>query len=543
MNEVAVKQKRAVAYVRVSTTEQAEQGYSIDAQIQTIKQYCQRQNLDLVEVYADRGISGKSLNKRQQLQALLAGAQRDEFEMVVIWKNSRLARNVKLLLEIVDTLQAHNIELYSISENFRIDTASGKLMLQVMASVSEFERNEISENVLLGMKKRARDGYTNGNRVLGYDNVKLEDGTKTLSVNEDEARIVRFIFDAYLQRQGLRSIANVANHRGYQTKRGNSFSTTAIRDILRNPVYVGLVQYGKYEQWELKGRRGKMADPILVRGKHPAIISQATWDQVQTRLKAQSRTPKWNQQGANSLTGLLRCPECGGPMAASNTTNTLKDGTKKRIRYYSCANFRNKGTTVCHANSIRADEAEALVSEKLMLVLCEPNIGQKVVQQMTTKWSEQQQLLQQLILSKQQNIDELGQKKQRLLDTIEEEPLVKADLEPRIHQLTVEQVHIEADIQVLQNRAQEKPEDVLAQNVDQLLRLVASIVSEQATKTLKAIYQVFIESVTFDRQKKLVWVHMRFDDEVIASLKQYEKGTSKTGVPFLHGDRAIKFSI
>ncbi|MBS0979084.1 recombinase family protein [Levilactobacillus brevis] len=543
MNEVAVKQKRAVAYVRVSTTEQAEQGYSIDAQIQTIKQYCHRQNLDLVEVYADRGISGKSLSKRQQLQALLAGAQRDEFEMVVIWKNSRLARNVKLLLEIVDTLQAHNIELYSISENFRIDTASGKLMLQVMASVSEFERNEISENVLLGMKKRARDGYTNGNRVLGYDNTKLADGTKTLAVNEDEARVVRFIFDTYLQHQGLRSIANEANHRGYQTKRGNSFSTTAIRDILRNPVYVGLVQYGKYEQWELKRRRGKMADPILVRGKHPAIISQATWDQVQTRLKAQSRTPKWNQQGANLLTGLLRCPECGGPMAASNTTNTLKDGTKKRIRYYSCANFRNKGTAVCHANSIRADEAEALVAEKLMLVLCEPNIGQKVVQQMTTKWSEQQQLLQQLILSKQQNIDELGQKKQRLLDTIEEEPLIKADLEPRIHQLTVEQVHIEADLQALKNRAQEKPEDVLAQNVDQLLRLVASIVSEQATKTLKAIYQVFIESVTFDRRKKLVWVHMRFDDEVITSLKQYEKGTSQAGVPFLHGTKLIKFSI
>ncbi|QCZ42429.1 recombinase family protein [Levilactobacillus brevis] len=543
MNEIAVKQKRAVAYVRVSTTEQAEQGYSIDAQIQTIKQYCRRQDLDLVEVYADRGISGKSLSKRQQLQALLAGAQRDEFEMVVIWKNSRLARNVKLLLEIVDTLQAHNIELYSISENFRIDTASGKLMLQVMASVSEFERNEISENVLLGMKKRARDGYTNGNRVLGYDNTKLTDGTKILSVNEDEARVVRFIFDTYLQHQGLRSIANEANHRGYQTKRGNSFSTTAIRDILRNPVYVGLVQYGKYEQWELKRRRGKMADPILVRGNHTAIISQATWDQVQTRLKAQTRMPKWNQQGANLLTGLLRCPECSGPMAASNTTNTLKDGTKKRIRYYSCANFRNKGTAVCHANSIRADEAEALVAEKLMQVLREPHIGQKVVQQMTTKWSEQQQLLQQLIVSKQQNIDELIQKQQRLQATIDEEPLVKADLEPRIHQLIVERVQVEADIRALKNKAQEEPEDVLAQNVDQLLQLVAAIISEQATKTLKAIYQVFIESVTFDRRKKLVWVHMRFDDGVLASLKQYEKGTSKTGVPFLHGDRAIKFSI
>ncbi|WP_428958421.1 hypothetical protein [Levilactobacillus brevis] len=121
--------------------------------------------------------------------------------------------------------------------------------------------------------------------------------------------------------------------------------------------------------------------------------------------------------------------------------------------------------------------------------------------------------------------------------------MVKVGLEPRIHKLTVEQVNIEADIQSLKKRAQEKPEDVLAPNVDQLLQLVASIISEQATKTLKSIYQVFIESVTFDRQKKLVWVHMQFDDDVLASLKQYEKGTSKTGVPFLHGEQVIKFSI
>lgn len=109
--------------------------------------------------------------------------------------------------------------------------------------------------------------------------------------------------------------------------------------------------------------------------------------------------------------------------------------------------------------------------------------------------------------------------------------------------MLTEQVQVEADIRALKNQAQEKPENVLAKNVDQLLQLVTAIVSDQATKTLKAIYQVFIESVTFDRQKKLVWVHMQFDDEVVASLKQYEKGTSKTGVPFLHGEQEIKFSI
>lgn len=533
MTSVVTKQKRAVAYVRVSTTEQAEQGYSIDAQIQTIRQYCNRQGIDLVEVYADRGISGKSLQKRKRLQAMLAGAKNDEFDMVVIWKNSRLARNVKLLLEIVDILQAHNIELYSISENFRIDTASGKLMLQVMASVSEFERNEISENVVLGMKKRARDGYTNGNQVLGYDNVEEADGTKTLAINDDEAPLIHFIFERYLQHQGLRAIANEMNRRGYRTKKGNPFSTTAVRDILHNPVYVGMVRYARYEQWDLKRRRGKSDNPILVKGKHVAIISQQTWDQTQSRLNLQSREPKWNHLGTNVLTGLLRCPECGGAMIASNTTNTLKDGTKKRTRYYSCQAFRSKGSTVCHANSIRADIAESLVAEKLNQVLSDPNVGQKVVQQMEKRWAGQQRMIGDLIANKQRDIAELAKKRQRLQTTIDEEPSVKADLEPRIHQLTVEQVHAETDLHELQERSGGKSNGLQVDNVDQLLRLVAGVISGHDTKTLKHIYQLFIESVTFDRREKLVWVHMRFDADVIASLNEYTEGTSKSGVPFL----------
>lgn len=542
MSEIIMKKKRAVGYARVSTTEQAEFGYSIDAQIQVIKQYCDRNGLDLVNIYVDRGISGKSLKKRKQLQSLLAGAKHDDFDAVVIWKNSRLARNVRLLLEIVDTLQAHNVELHSLSENFHLDTASGKLMLQIMASINQYQREEISENVVLGLKKRARDGYTNGNQVLGYDNVEEVDGTKTLAINENEAPLIRFIFERYLQHQGLRAIANEMNHRGYRTKKGNPFSTTAVRDILHNPVYVGMVRYARYEQWDLKRRRGESDHPILVKGNHKAIISRSIWEQTQSRLKLQSREPKWNHLGTNVLTGLLRCPECGGPMIASNTTNTLKNGTKKRTRYYSCQAFRSKGSAVCHANSIRADVAESLVAEKLNQVLSDLDVGQKVVQQMEKRWTGQQRMIGDLVANKQRDVAELAKKKQRLQSTIDEEPMVKPDLEPRIHQLTVEKIRAEADLQGLQQRLEGKANGLLADNVDQLLRLVADVVRGHDTKTLKHIYQLFIESVTFDRRKKLVWVHMRFDDDVIASLKEYTEGTSKAGVPFLRG-RTVAFVL
>nr|WP_225426495.1 zinc ribbon domain-containing protein [Levilactobacillus namurensis] len=242
------------------------------------------------------------------------------------------------------------------------------------------------------------------------------------------------------------------------------------------------------------------------------------------------------------MTGLLRCPECGGAMIASNTTNTLKDGTRKRTRYYSCQAFRSKGSTVCHANSIRDDTAESLVAEKLNQVLSDPNVGQKVVQQMEKRWAGQQRMIGDLMTNKQRGITELAKKKQRLQTTIDEEPSVKADLEPRIHQLTVEQVHAERDLHELQERSRGKSKGLLVDNVDQLLRLVAGVISGHDTKTLKHIYQLFIESVTFDRQKKLVWVHMRFDSDVIAGLNEYTEGTSKSSVPFLHG-RTVAFVL
>ena len=168
------RKKRCVGYARVSTQEQAEEGYSIDAQIQTIQEYCQRENMECVGVYVDRGKSGKNIKGRPEMQQLLHDAENGDFDAVVVWKISRVARNLMNLLEIVNVLQKQDIAFYSISEKFQVDTTTGRFMLQIMASVNEFERNQIAENVKLGMTKRAFDGGWNGGRILGYDNVENE---------------------------------------------------------------------------------------------------------------------------------------------------------------------------------------------------------------------------------------------------------------------------------------------------------------------------------------------------------------------------------
>lgn len=226
-------------------------------------------------------------------------------------------------------------------------------------------------------------------RMLGYRSDRDENGMKILTIEPKEAQVVQMIFSKYLEGNGYRAIANTLNKMGYKTVKGNTFSTIAIKDILMNPTYTGMLRYNRYEDWENKRRKGYNPNYILVEGTHEPIIDKEIFGKVEERIKMESKQPQWTHAGENILTGLLRCPECGGAMAASNTTNKRKDGTKKRIRYYSCANSRNKGATVCHANSIRAEVAESFVLDRLREVIAFPENLNKIIDELNQQIKSQ----------------------------------------------------------------------------------------------------------------------------------------------------------
>ena len=162
------------------------------------------------------------------MQQLLQDAESGQFDAVVVWKISRVARNLMNLLEIVNVLQKQDIAFYSISEKFQVDTTTGRFMLQIMASVNELERNQIAENVKLGMTKRAFDGGWNGGLILGYDNVEDAAGKKVLRINPEEAALIRLIFQEASTGKGYRAIANNLNRTGYKTKQGNPFESITL---------------------------------------------------------------------------------------------------------------------------------------------------------------------------------------------------------------------------------------------------------------------------------------------------------------------------
>lgn len=500
---------RAVYYTRVSTAEQALSGYSLGAQQQIISEYCAKKGYELVGGYSDEGISGKTIEQRPQLQDLLEDCRNDEFDVVIIWKLSRLSRRLIDTLSIIEELNQNEVALESVSEKTDFTSTSGIFMTQVMASMNEFERNVIAENVKMGLSAKAHQGSWNGNRVFGYDNQKKKTRGTSLIVNSAEAKVVQYIFNSYLAGSGLRAIANDLN----TTKRDNPFSSVSIRDILDNRVYRGDILYGK----KAKSMKELQGNPIIVKGLHEAIIDPKTWDQVAQRRQLRSRNPEKSRSGANLLTGIIKCPQCSGHMVINNSYYTKKDGARVHKKYYVCGAFKNKGATVCGSNGIHDELADQKVAERFAELIN----SEKLLEHLLLKMQE----------TSNEGKDQLRQKQKLLTDKIiscnnhvlvyqekiESEPNLADIWEEAIHRLEAEIEDFKEEIMRIDQRLKKDYSDY---NIRQITHLVNALVETAKTakdkSQLKDIYLAFIKEIQWDKDTQKFDILLYFDEGNIA---------------------------
>lgn len=366
----------SAGYIRVSSLRQVEEGKSLQSQEEIIRQQAMNQGESIYKIYKDEGISGASMDKREGIQAALNDAREGLYNRLYVWDLSRLTRSQLDIYRIIDELHSHNIELISLNnQGADFTTASGRLMTGIYGSINEYYRYQLKENIMQGMKTRSKNGYTSSRAALGYD---LPSNKKEpLQVNEHEASIIRLIFNLAESGQGYRAIANTLNKRNYLTKNGNPFDTVAVKYILNNKLYCGYVVWGTHRDWNSKRRAGRTS-PLIVEGKHEAIISERQFERVQQILKTRSKQPK-NIRSGNKITGLLRCPQCAGSMEVSHNVSRRKNQPDVRYKLYSCARSRRSGASVCSANSIRADEIEPIVQDLFSQLLNNDNLLKQVV--------------------------------------------------------------------------------------------------------------------------------------------------------------------
>lgn len=317
------KKLKAALYIRVSTEEQAIDGQSASAQAETLKQYCFAFGIEIFDIYMDMGISGKSFKDRNELMRLIDDCSNSLFNMVLVWKISRLSRNLKDLLYLIDIFEKHNVHFTSCSEKFDTSTPVGRMTLQLLGSIAEFERNTIVENVKLGLDEFARKGGK-ASSVLGYDNIE-----KRLIVNESEAKIVKLIFSLYTE-AGLSfsAIAKYLNSLGYRTKRGSEFRGSSISYAIRNPVYIGINRH-----------RMNTKNEYSIRNAHQAIISTEQWNKAHSIIPDLRKRRVKNSCHSDPSPFRVACMKCNSPMTIFYAHS--KGKKYKYMRCVSCSNYVN----------------------------------------------------------------------------------------------------------------------------------------------------------------------------------------------------------
>lgn len=252
---------KVAIYLRVSTTEQAEEGFSIAAQKERLKAYIQSQGWTLASVYEDGGYSGGTIN-RPSFNKLRDDMRLKQFDLILVYKLDRLSRNMRDLSNLVHEMDESGVYFKSATEPFDTTTPAGKLIFNMLGSVAEFERGMIAERVKMGMMQKAKEGkgLLGFNHPYGYD---YHNGT--LTINEVEADVTRSIFAMYLTGSSLSAIADQLNSRGIRTKNTRSWSKQTVLNVLSNPLYAG------YHRWSA----------FYWKGNHTPVIDIKTWNRAQ----------------------------------------------------------------------------------------------------------------------------------------------------------------------------------------------------------------------------------------------------------------------
>jgi site-specific DNA recombinase len=364
---------RCAIYTRKSTEEGLEQEFnSLDAQRESAEAFIRSQTHEgwtcLPDRYDDGGFTGGNM-ERPALQRLLADIQAGKIDLVVCYKVDRLSRSLLDFAKMMETFEQHGVSFVSITQQFNSATSMGRLVLNVLLSFAQFEREIIAERTRDKMAATRRKGkWSGGMPVLGYD---LDPRGRRLHVNDEEAERVRAIFALYLEHEALLPVVQELTRRGWvgkcwQTRHGRCrggrpFTKTSLYRLLTNVLYAGKVRY-KDETHD---------------GEQPALIDADVFQRVQALLKSHAPEvgPPSLHRFSALLKGLLHCVPCDCAMTPAHTTR--KGGL--RYRYYTCVHAQKNGWQNCPSKSIPAQPIEQLVVEQIQRLGRDPLVLEQLL--------------------------------------------------------------------------------------------------------------------------------------------------------------------
>ena len=360
---MADKPVRVAVYARVSTQEQAVEGTSLEHQSGQLEAYCKFQGWKIAQSYIDPGHTGKDGN-RPGLKRLLVDAKLGLFNKVIVYRMDRLARNLRLLLEIEDKLKENGISFHSVKETFDTSTANGRHFLQMLGMISEWERETIIERTKAGRLQRYKEGcWAGGRNPYGYS---YDSETKKLVINNGEATVVKRIFQFYSTGKSMAYIANTLNSENIppRDKKGKGWRVSAIRDILANPMFAG-TQYVNHGLHISKLLKENPKDAIRI--KVPRIVSDVLWKSAQEHRRGNKHVQPMKREPW-LLHGLITCGLCGHTFMVQPNHKRRTHNCRGRLRI-----IHLDGSPKCTVPNLDADWLEKELWQRIEDILNNPN--------------------------------------------------------------------------------------------------------------------------------------------------------------------------
>ncbi|CGF90833.1 site-specific recombinase [Streptococcus pneumoniae] len=464
-------------YVRVST-DRDEQVSSVENQIDICRNWLERNGFIWDErcVYKDEGISGTLFTERPAIQILLQKAKAKEIDMVVFKSISRLARDLKDSLEIREVFLAHNVRIISVEEGYD-STKAGKndMAFELWSLFSAQYSRTLSSSISAALAAKVRRGEHIGKVPYGYNREN-----QRLMINEEEAKVVRDIFDWYNIGWGFKRITNELNRLGIKSKSKDIWQMTSVQRIVRSSIYKGTFILNQYATVKSGGKRKQIRNPqekwLVFPNHHPKIVDEATWEQANQKNVTVNKTKitAWNE-----FRNLAKCGVCGSNMTIVQSHLLKKSGERTEWKYLKCSKYRRAGKHGCvnHVPIQYRDFRQFIID---LLIKKGESVTLKLQSNVEQGQEKKIKKLKQLM-----NVNE--QKKKTLLDLYLEELINKEEFEKKRNELEIEITKANHELFILQNN------DVMQMDVKTIKEAFRQL--QQQNQDLLHVFQTLIQEI------------------------------------------------
>lgn len=501
---------KIAAYCRVSTEKEA-QIDSLEKQIEFFNEFTKKNGYELYKLYADEGISGKQIKHRKQFQQMMIDAKAKKFAKVVVKDVSRFARNTVDLLQSVRELKSYGVQVDFLN-NGEVMEGGSEFILTILGAMAQQESANMSKRVKFGKDITAKKGRV-PNLVFGYD--KIPDERYTLKINEEEAKIVKEIFESYVYKGiGTTKIAWNLNDRGIRTKKTKSkWVQTSIVRMLKNPIYTGRVTNKKSEVTDfITGTRKELPEEewIVVERPEMRIISDELFNRAQELLEQRSNEFKLNNKREKTeyvFSTLIYCKHCGYSFRRIKRKYTA-DGPEY-IRWV-CSGRNSMGVNHC-PNTTVIDEEELLNAIKIYLksIIKNKKDFMKAVEkefEKITKLRENNERSEESLLKE---IEKVTVKKQKYMEMFQNEIINIQELKKYTNPLNEDIARLERELKLITSEIKEK--DVLEKELNKTIKTVDDILNNQTITN--AMLKTIIDVIEVDSDSN-VEVRLKLLNEI-----------------------------